>query len=175
MKEIIIEQVRWQILSRLDQDRKKPRLKYDGRYTENVYSDDYLEEDVFTYHDNDIPLSPVINIFIEAENLFLIEVFVENAFVDHFCFSIKKGKLIFDLDREIPTPECDNYTDVLNIEDDNPDTECSGRNSSYETNTKPIFVPFIQFSIDESEFRTFEQNSNMYLRKWKLQKLNQNW
>ena len=172
MKEKILKQVRLQLLSKLDKYRKADGISYDGGVTHHCHSDDYLEEDVYYSIKNTIPLSPKIDIYLEQENLYRVEVNIEDAIDDYFYFSIFNEELIFDHEREMPfeirCPDI-NEEEFFGTGDKEPDPKQSLIPPTPEY-PLPSFIPYIQFTIDESEYRIFERNRN---RKRKLQQLNQ--
>ena len=172
MKEKIFKQVRLQLLLKLDRYRKAEGIGYDGGYTFYCHSDDYLEEDIYGSYKNTIPLSPKIDIYLEQENLYRVEVNIEDAIDDYFYFSIFNEELIFDHEREMPfeirCPDV-NCEEFFGTGDETPDSKLSLTSPTPEY-PLPSFLPYIQFTIDESEYRIFERNRN---RKMKLQQLNQ--
>ena len=168
LKEKIFKQVRHQLLLKLDLYRKAEGISYDGGYTFYCRSDDYLEEDVYGSYKNTIPLSPQIDIYLEQENLYRVEVHIDDAIDDYFYFSIVDKELIFDYKREMPfeirCPDI-NEEEFFGTGDKEPDPKQSLIPPTPE-DPLPSFIPYIQFTIDESEYRIFERNRN---RKMKLQ------
>jgi hypothetical protein len=175
MNNQIIKAVRREVLLRLNKYRAKRWINYDGDESEEITYDDFTGEPEYDLIENDIVLSPVISVYIEAENLYRAEVVVGiDDLIDHFNFSFDGDRIIFEFDTIHPRDrwmfiECDDFFDMnQEIKDVNPELD----NPSREKNDpEPVEKLLLQFSMDESEFRKFEKQKVNYLRKWKLEKI----
>jgi hypothetical protein len=166
-KKTLKAKVRLEVLSRLDDYRDRPCIDYDEGGLQYCLQRFVGLELVEEWVDRDIPLSPEVTIFNKVNDQYLIEVCVEGSFCDRFYFPfIKKGSLI----------EEEDYDDIfaadpnLSFEELFKDIDYSYKEVQMEEAVQPTV--FMKFSIDESEFRAFEKDSQKVSRYLKLLSLN---
>lgn len=168
MKKKIKIQVKKLILSHLDGYRK---IDWVGYGSTNMSGQTHLNDNGAQL----FPLSPTVNIYLEEDNLYRVEVELRKELIDYFHLSILQSNLAFDYKRTEPSElfyekyTCGNFFNV-DTEDENEELPLV---ASAEEKAKSVL--YTQFKIDESEFRQYENDRTIKIRKQnkKLQKINQ--
>ncbi|MCX6244627.1 MAG: hypothetical protein NTU98_07965 [Bacteroidetes bacterium] len=170
MKIIIENQVKEMVISHLDQYRVLEGVGYDANNCSNWA--DYLGiAPLGAYKGRFLPLSPLVSIFKDAVNLYRVEVELRSELLEFFYFKVVGKKLIFDFDRLLPDTVYHRKTFAgifFNVDEKNEDTI---RYWQEKLKGEPVPVPFVQFMIEEKEFRRFEKDRANNFRRPKMLKL----
>jgi hypothetical protein len=170
MKRSDLSQLRWAILSRVDRYNKLKKVD-ENPYLEEYCDDDSVLEDYYEKRSTPLSLAATVLIYEETNNLFRVEIDLENLIVDQFYYSVNNGSLVFDYDRQPKVPES-NVDDLLSIEGLQTDFFDALLKAIEESTNQPSISdpePLIySFKISECAFRQYEKDRANKFRRQKL-------
>lgn len=115
----------------------------------------------------------MVSIFKEDGDHYRVEVELNSELLEFFYFIVAGQKLIFDFHRSLPETVYHRKTFAgifFNVDERKEDTI---RYWEEKLKAEPVPVPFLQFRIEEKEFRRFEKDRANKFRRLKMIKLNE--